>query len=57
MPVDMPAQSDELLAIQSRAIACHQGAGAGINPRAMRTRMGQRSMATAPMGRLCGPFR
>jgi hypothetical protein len=39
MPIDMPLQSDELLAIQSRAIACRQGAGAGINPRAMRTRM------------------
>jgi hypothetical protein len=40
MPIDMPSQSNELLAIQSRAIACRQGAGAGINPRAMRTRMG-----------------
>jgi very-short-patch-repair endonuclease len=40
MPIDMPSQSNELLAIQSRAIACRQDAGAGINPRAMRTRMG-----------------
>ena len=40
MPIDMPSQSDELLAIQRRAIACRQGGGAGINPRAMRTRMG-----------------
>jgi hypothetical protein len=40
MPIEMPPQSDELLAIQSRAIACRQGAGAGINPRAMRSRMG-----------------
>src|SRR5690348_9123793 len=40
MSIDMPSQSDELLAIQSRAIACRQGGGAGINPRAMRTRMG-----------------
>jgi hypothetical protein len=40
MPIDMPSQSDELLAIQSKVIACRQGAGAGINPRAMRSRMG-----------------
>jgi hypothetical protein len=40
MPIEMPPQSDELLAIQSRAIACRQGAGAGINPRAMRSQMG-----------------
>jgi very-short-patch-repair endonuclease len=36
----MPSQTGELLAIQGRAIASHQGAEAGINPRAMRTRMG-----------------
>jgi len=40
MPIEMPSQPGELLAIQSRAIACRQGPGAGINPRAMRTRMG-----------------
>jgi hypothetical protein len=40
MPIEMPPQSEELLAIQSRAIACRQGAGADINPRAMRSRMG-----------------
>jgi hypothetical protein len=36
----MPSQTGELLAIQGRAIASHQSAEAGINPRAMRTRMG-----------------
>ncbi len=40
MPIDMPSQSDELLAIQSKVIACRQGAEAGVNPRAMRSRMG-----------------
>ena len=39
MPNEMPPQSSELLAIQGRAIACRQGVGADINPRAMRTRM------------------
>jgi hypothetical protein len=39
MPIEMPPQSGELLMIQGRAIACRQGAGASINPRAMRTRM------------------
>jgi len=37
MPIEMPSQSGELLAIQSRAIACRQGPGAGINPRAIGT--------------------
>jgi hypothetical protein len=40
MPIDMPLPSDELLAIQSKVIACRQGAGAGIAPRAMRSRTG-----------------
>src|ERR1700745_3870752 len=40
MPIEMPSQPGELLAIQSRAIACRQGPGAGIQPRAMRPRMG-----------------
>ena len=40
MPIEMPSQSGELLAIQGRAIACRQGAEVGIDPRAMRTRMG-----------------
>lgn len=39
MPIGKPPQSGELLAMQGRAIACRQGAGVGINPRAMRTRM------------------
>jgi predicted transcriptional regulator of viral defense system len=39
MPIEMPPQSGELLAIQGRAIACHQGADVGMTPRAMRTRM------------------
>lgn len=39
MPNDIPDQSVELLAGQGKAIACRQGTEAGINPRAMRTRM------------------
>lgn len=36
MPIEMPPQSSELLAIQGRAIARRQGAKAGMDPRAMR---------------------
>lgn len=39
MPIEMPSQSRELLVVQGRAIASRQGAEAGINPRAMRSRV------------------
>lgn len=36
MPIEMPPQSGELLAIQGRAIARRQSVEAGMDPRAMR---------------------
>src|SRR5215470_2435610 len=40
MPIEMPPQSRELLAVQGGAIARRQGPGAGIDTRAMRSRVG-----------------
>jgi len=39
MPIEMPSQPGELLAIQGRAVSRRQGAEAGMNPRAMRTQV------------------
>ena len=36
MPIEMPPQSDELLALQSRAIARRQSIEVGMDPRAIR---------------------
>jgi hypothetical protein len=38
MPIEMPPQAQELLAVQGYAIASRQGAVAGVEPRAMRRR-------------------
>ena len=39
MPIDMPPQARDLLAIQGKAIARYQGAESGIDPRSMRSKL------------------
>jgi very-short-patch-repair endonuclease len=39
MPIDMPPQARDLLAVQGRVIARYQGAESGIDPRSMRSKV------------------